>query len=148
MIRLYVASSWRNQEYPAVVERLRAEGFEVLDWRNPRPGDHGFQWSSIDPHWQQWTVPQYIQALEHPRATHGAGSDYAFMVRADACVLLLPCGRSAHLEAGWFIGQGKPTYIIPASGGEPELMYALADAVCQNLDVAIRRLKLKFSEVV
>ena len=45
---------------------------------------------------------------------------------ADAFVLLMPCGRSAHLEAGWAIGAGKPTAIL-LSAGEPELMYKMAD---------------------
>ena len=29
------------------------------------------------------------------------------MQEADFCVLLLPCGRSAHSEAGWMKGNGK-----------------------------------------
>ena len=48
---------------------------------------------------------------------------------ADAFVLLLPCNRSAHLEAGWAIGRGKPTVIYTPEPSEPELMYLLADAV-------------------
>jgi nucleoside 2-deoxyribosyltransferase len=43
----------------------------------------------------------------------------------DACVLVMPCGRSAHLEAGFAIGAGKPTAIL-ISEGEPELMYKMA----------------------
>ena len=42
---------------------------------------------------------------------------------ADACVLVLPCGRSAHLEAGWFVGAGKPLHILQLDREEPELMY-------------------------
>jgi len=30
----------------------------------------------------------------------------------EACVLLLPCGRSAHLELGWAAGAGKRTVVI------------------------------------
>ena len=48
---------------------------------------------------------------------------------ADAGVLLLPCGRSAHLELGYLIGQGKPTSIL-LTDGEPELMYSLASRLC------------------
>ena len=46
---VYVASSWRNEQYPEVVKRLRDAGFNVYDFRNPPSGDHGFWWDSIDP---------------------------------------------------------------------------------------------------
>ena len=42
MARIYVASSWRNQYYPAVVTRLREAGHEVYDFRNPPHGGTGF----------------------------------------------------------------------------------------------------------
>jgi nucleoside 2-deoxyribosyltransferase len=51
---------------------------------------------------------------------------------ADAGVLLLPCGRSAHLEAGYFVGSGKPLFVLLADG-EPELMYRMATRLCVNL---------------
>ena len=46
---------------------------------------------------------------------------------ADACVLLLPCGASAHLEAGWFSGAGKPVAVVAPEIREPELMYKCFD---------------------
>ncbi len=54
------------------------------------------------------------------------------MVWADACVLVLPCGRSAHLEAGYFAGAGKPLLILLADG-EPELMYKMASEIYTEL---------------
>lgn len=48
---------------------------------------------------------------------------------ADCCVLLLPCGRSAHFEAGYFWGAGKPVHILLAERNEPELMYLGATSV-------------------
>jgi hypothetical protein len=50
---------------------------------------------------------------------------------ADGCVLVLPCGRSAHLKAGWFVGAGKPLWIMldDASPIEPELMYKMSNRV-------------------
>ena len=45
-------------------------------------------------------------------------------------VLLLPCGRSAHLEAGWALGRRKPTCIVLGGGPvDPELMYLMADYI-------------------
>ena len=44
--QIYVASSWRNEYYPEVVEKLREAGHDVYDFRNPPSGDPGFKWSS------------------------------------------------------------------------------------------------------
>ena len=50
---------------------------------------------------------------------------------ADTCVMLLPCGRSAHLEAGYMKGRGKRLIIFYANNAreEPDLMYLLADHI-------------------
>jgi hypothetical protein len=42
----------------------------------------------------------------------------------------MPCGRSAHLEAGYFVGAGKPLYIVIYDPCEPELMYKMATQIC------------------
>lgn len=39
-------------------------------------------------------------------------------------------GRSAHLEAGYFVGAGKPLFILILEKCEPELMYKMATAIC------------------
>ena len=52
---------------------------------------------------------------------------------ADTCVLVMPSGRSAHLEAGYMIGQDKPTLVYMPEMSEPELMYLLADRVVNNI---------------
>jgi len=129
-MKIYVASSWRNYYQPEVVTALREDGHEVYDFKKPAPGDNGFSWSEIDPDWQNWTNEQYLQALEHPIAQAGFKSDFDAMKWADACVLVLPCGRSAHTEAGWMQGRGKPTIILlDSTVVEPELMYKIYHSV-------------------
>lgn len=125
-MKIYVASSWRNDFQPAVCKLLRDGGNEVYDFRNPSPGNTGFAWSEIDPNWRQWTMDEYIKNLDHPISENGFKLDFDAMKWADACVLVLPCGRSAHTEAGWFKGAGKKVYAYVHSG-EPELMYKLFD---------------------
>lgn len=133
--RIYVASSWRNPHQPSVVEALRGDGHEVYDFRNPFNGVGGFAWSEIDPDWQRWSAADYRRLLTtHPIAARGFVSDLRAMQWADTCVLVLPCGRSAHLEAGWFCGQGKRTIILTRDGEEPELMALLATDICIALD--------------
>lgn len=51
---------------------------------------------------------------------------------ADTFVLVLPCGRSAHLELGWACGQGKQTLIL-LDKMEPELMVKMVDHLCVSL---------------
>jgi hypothetical protein len=134
MAKIYVASSWRNAYQPEVVKRLRAEGHEVYDFRNPPHGRGGFKWAAIDPDLQNWSTGQYIEGLKHQIAEDGFKSDYDAMLWADTCVLVLPCGRSAHAEAGWMKGAGKKTIIYIPEAQEPELMYKLFDAVVDKME--------------
>jgi len=138
-MKIYVASSWRNDHQPAVVSDLREAGHDVYDFRHPREGDNGFHWSEIDPSWITWTRAEYRDALHHPVAQAGYVKDLAAMEWADAFVLVQPCGRSAHLELGWACGRGKRTIILLADG-EPELMAKMADHICCDIDEVIAAL--------
>lgn len=141
MARIYVASSWRNPHQPSVVHTLRAAGHEVYDFRNPFNGVPGFAWSEIDPDWQEWSARRYRELLTtSPIAARGFISDLRGMQWADTCLLVLPCGRSAHLEAGWFCGQGKRTVILTRDGEEPELMALLATDICIDMDEVLATL--------
>lgn len=136
MSRIYLASSWRNPKQPELVTWLRDCGHDVYDFRNP-PTCSGFGWSEIDPNWQQWDINQYINALSTAVANRGFHADYDGMEWADTCVLLLPCGRSAHIEAGYMAGRGKNVGIlIEDCAFEPELMYKLANVFKSRYDLA------------
>lgn len=135
MSRIYVASSWRNQYQPDIVRDLRSDGHEVYDFRNPFNGVPGFAWSEIDPKWGAWSAAEYRHLLTtHPIAARGFMSDLRAMQWADTCVLVLPSGRSAHLEAGWFCGQGKRCVILTRDGEQPELMALLATDICVSVE--------------
>lgn len=131
--RIYLASSWRNEIQPMLVEELRDWGHEVYDFRNPQlgPGKRGvgFHWETIDPNWMNWTAEQYRDALKHQEAKEGFASDLEGMEWADTCVLLLPSGRSAHAEAGWMAGQQKRVIVATFGPTQPELMYLLFDRI-------------------
>ena len=124
-MRIYVASSWRNDYQPDVVATLCTLGHEVYDFRNP-PHRAEFGWDEICTNWQDWDIEEFREALSHPLAEAGFASDFRAMQWADALVLVMPCGRSAHLEAGWAVGAGKPTGILLIDRDEPELMYKMA----------------------
>ena len=135
MARIYVASSWRNQHYPEVVERLRAAGHEVYDFRHPPHGGNGFRWTEIDPvALTDWGFADYAEGLHHPLAERQFAADLEALEWADTCVLVLPSGRSAHTEAGWMAGAGRRVVAYIPEMVEPELMYKLFDAVVGTID--------------
>lgn len=139
-MKIYVASSWRNDRQPEIVEALRAAGHEVYDFKNPGPGKKGFAWSDIDPNWKQWTNREYRDALGHPIAKDGFSNDFDAMRWADACIMVMPCGRSAHVEAGWMQGSDRPVIVLQEKEAEPELMYKLFELVTDSLEEAIEHL--------
>jgi len=132
LMKIYVASSWRNEHQQSVVKELRDNGHEVYDFKNPEPYT-GFSWSEIDPNWENWTNQEYFKSLTHPRAEQGFNSDFNAMKWADVCVLVLPCGRSAHTEAGWMQGQDKPTVVLIEGENEPELMYKIYSCITDSI---------------
>lgn len=153
-MKIYVASSWRNTYQPEVVKRLREAGHDVYDFRNP-PGGTGFAWKSVTDSGKDhtsWTLDEFTTALKHPIAVAGFNSDANALTSADACVLVLPSGASAHSEAGWAVGAGKRLLILlppeserdqfPKRGWEPELMYSWAEHITNDLSSIVHRLRL------
>jgi hypothetical protein len=128
-MKLYLASSWSNERYAAAVVMLRQNGHEVHDFREEAAG---FNWTQIDTRWTSWNAKQFRTALDHPIVREAFEQDHKAMRRAEACVLLLPCGRSAHIEAGWFAGAAKPVIAWLDGYDRPEVMYSLCNAICIN----------------
>ena len=135
--KIYVASSWRNQHYPEVITMLREAGHDVYDFRNPPSGDEGFKWNSVSEDYLVWTPQEYREQLKHPKAVRQFTNDIEAMESCGVCVMVLPCGRSAHTEAGWFAGKGKTTIAYIPEKQEPELMYKLFSVVCCSMDELI-----------
>lgn len=142
MSKIYVASSWRNEDQQRVVAILRKNGHEVYDFKNPKEGDNGFRWSEIDENWQSWTVEEYRKCLKHPIAETGFKSDFDAMKWADVFIGVQPFGRSASLEMGWACGQGKKTFLL-LDDGEPELMVKMIDHICVNMNEILHYLNTK-----
>lgn len=140
-----MASSWSNEYQPRIVAFLRERGHEVYDFRNPeRKTD--FRWSQISGNWEKMETDEYLDALEHPLAEAGFRSDFDAMRQADVCVLVLPCGASAHSEAGWMKGAGKKVIVYRNRPQRPELMYKLFDGIFPTAADVARFLK-EFDEM-
>lgn len=85
-----------------------------------------------------WTPERYREELNtNPLAVKQLHNDVEAMKACDACVLVLPCGRSAHTEAGWFCGAGKKVVVYIPCKQEPELMYGLFDGVATTIEEVI-----------
>ena len=111
---IYIIGSLRNPGIPKFANELEAQGFEAFaDWYQPGPGADDF--------WRDYSKERgrsYKEALK----SHGANQIFDFdkyhLDRTDASVMLMPAGKSGHLELGYTIGRGKPGYIL--FDGEPE----------------------------
>lgn len=135
-MKIYVASSWRNKAVGDVVHVLRGHGHSVYDFREDDEDGAAFNWSDIDPNWQKWTPDDFVKNIGHPRADAGFNRDFAALKAADAVVLVMPCGRSAHLELGYAVGAGKRTAILLANG-EPELCYRMVDCLTPHVALVL-----------
>lgn len=130
--RIYLASSWRNPNQPALVEWLRKAGHEVYDFHNPPTGGD-FSWddrSLWGQDWSQASAETHRTALAHGIVKQTMVNDGAAMRWATTGILLSPCGRSAHMEIGYMIGLGKLAVNVIAAGTEPEVTTTLCHAQC------------------
>ena len=115
-----------RERIQAVAERLRLEGHDVFDdWLSPGP--------HADEQWQEYEAVRgrsYKEAIYGHHASTVFGFDFDHLMESEAVVMVLPCGKSGHLEFGWAIGFGKPGYIL--FDQEPErydIMYRFADDI-------------------
>ena len=129
MLKIYVASSWKNTFYTQVVERLRAQGYDVYDFRAD-----GFGWHEIDENWRLWTPAQMLDAHQHPSAFRHYQQDLAALTGADVVVAVLPFGLSAGMELGYAVGTGKYTVVYAPAILEADLMLKMADAVTVDFE--------------
>jgi hypothetical protein len=138
-VRIYAASSWRNARQQEVVAALRIFGHDVYDFRNPAPGDTGFGWRQCATEEQLKDPARFRdEVLSHPVARAGFAKDMNALRVAEATVLVLPCGRSAHLELGWATGAGQRTIVmLDTPMSEPELMYLMNTTICASLGEVI-----------
>lgn len=138
MKKLYVVGSLSNPEIPVFAERLRAAGFDVFDdWFSPGP--------ETDKFWTQYEKGKrrsYIEALNGKAAAHNFGFDLRHLQAADIVVLVMPAGKSAHLELGYAIGLGKPGYILmPEEPEKWDLMHRFATGIYSDEGELISAIK-------
>ena len=92
--------------YVCGIDAAMVELVKVYDFRNPPSGDPGFKWSSVSEDYMEWTPAEYRDMLQHPKAERQFHNDIEAMEACDTCVLVLPCGRSAHTEPEMVVRRG------------------------------------------
>jgi len=138
MKTVYLIGSLRNPEIPIIGDALREAGFDVFDdWFAAGP--------IADDSWQEYEKGRgthYKEALNGYAAKHVFEFDLFHLNRADIGVLVLPAGKSGHLEIGFLAGQGKPTFVLFKE--EPErwdVMYQFMNGVFFHKEDLLRELK-------
>ena len=137
---IYLIGSLRNPEIPVIGKALRTVGFDVYD-----------DWWSASEDADDWLQAYYkSRGFTHKEMLHSYASKHIFELdlrhlnRAHIGVLVMPAGKSGHIELGYMIGQGKPGYIL--FDKEPERydqMHQFAQDVFYSTEEMVNELKLK-----
>lgn len=133
MKKVYVIGSLRNPEIPKIGNDIRAAGFEVFDdWHGAGP--------EADDEWKRYEQERgrsYLDAIDGHHAWHVFNFDKYHLDTADIGLLVLPAGKSGHLELGYLIGQGKPGFILIEDLDRWDVMYRFATKISDDLSVLI-----------
>lgn len=107
---IYVIGSLRNKKVPVIGNQLRAlnKDWEIFDsWYAPGP--------HADDYLRNYCKAKgmsYKETLQDWAATHVFAFDKKHLSRATDVVMVMPSGKSGHLELGFAIGRGKRGYIL------------------------------------
>lgn len=139
---IYLVGSLRNPQVPIVAEALRQPGLEVFDdWYAAGP--------EADDCWRDYEKfrgHNYMQALKNWAAVDVFEFDKRHLDRSDGGVLLMPAGKSGHLELGYLRGQEKPTFIL--FDEEPERFDVMHQFASGGVFFDIANLKQAIKEIM
>lgn len=137
---IYIVGSLRNQEIPLVANLLDSLGIEAFaDWWGAGP--------EADDWWKTYNEDRsidYFDALKGYAAQHVFAFDKFHLDRCDAALLVLPAGKSGHLELGYMVGCGKPAFVLAddqLGKDRWDVMLAFASEVFKNKDVMVEYFK-------
>ena len=131
-MKLYLASSWKNETLVKEWMNILIKNGHVVDvFCDSSSGRYVFHFSEIgDP-----SELDAINFLDDPRTRKAFKEDKKWIDWADVCLLILPAGKSSHLEAGYAKGSGKILIIWQEEypKGEFDVMYGFADLVTDSV---------------
>jgi nucleoside 2-deoxyribosyltransferase len=136
-LRIYVASSWRNKLLDTVFAALNKMNHVAYDFRHADT-TAAFSFKNLGA--KDITAPETARALIHAAPARAQlQRDLDAIQSCDVLILLNPCGRSAHFEAGMAVQMGKRVVVLQDKN-EPDLLYATADRVVTSLNEMLNAL--------
>lgn len=128
-MKIYLASSFRHvNEVRVLADKIRFYNHDVYCFCDEK--ETAFRLSTKireNDRYQQFTPKS---ALKNGDVFLLGLENWNKLVDADIVIVALPCGRSAHLEAGWAKGREKKVYVYgPMVVGEFDAMYVMVDGV-------------------
>jgi len=143
-IYAYVIGSLRNPKVTEVAAQLRQAGLEAIDdWMAAGP--------EADSYWQQYEIQRghtFAEALHGKAAENVFNFDRSWIDLADCGVLVMPSGRSGHLELGYMAGQGKQTFILQTEDPERyDVMPQFATKVVGSVDELVKELSCESASI-
>lgn len=136
MKKIYLASSWKNSSLVMEIKKtLASRGHSVDAFCDQSDGRFVFSFDLL-PDVQKLNAET---VLEEEIVKKAFEEDKKWLDWADTCLMILPAGNSAHLEAGYAKGSGKDL-IIYREGfpeGEFDVMYGFADLVTDDMNRVI-----------
>jgi hypothetical protein len=144
-MKVYIATSWKNEAAALRMARLlRRDGHEVDCFCDPSSGRYVFHWTEMVDDPEELGKHDAVSFLGDPRVQRAFREDKTWIDWADAVVMMMPCGNSAHIEAGYAKGRGKRLFIWgPWPKGVFDVMYGFADQVFRHTELAELREALK-----
>jgi hypothetical protein len=139
MRKIYLVGSLRNTIIPEIAEALREDGHEVFDdWHGAGP--------KADEHWREYENYRgrsYLEAINGKAAQNICAFDRTNILASDTVILVLPAGKSGHMEIGLAVGARKNTHILLDKDYDRwDVMYALVNGVWNNLSLMRRALRV------
>jgi nucleoside 2-deoxyribosyltransferase len=136
--QIYLIGSLRNPLITDLGNALRKEGFSIFDdWM--AAGEHA------DDSWRDYEKGKghsYKEALAGKAAQHVFEFDKRNLDESEAAVLVMPAGKSAHLELGYMAGKGKRTfYYMEEEPDRYDVMLQFCDYICFGYNDLLECLK-------
>ena len=141
MAKIYLASSWKRKETVSVMHDILVKrGHEADSFCRTDSKRVSFNWDELVEIMYNEGIDirsaNAIRMVDHWRVKEAFKEDKKYIDWADTLIMLMPCGRSAHLEAGYAAGTGKKLYIIGGfEPGEFEVMYGFGDGMYEYNDI-------------
>lgn len=135
---VYMIGSLKNDKIPQIAREIRElrKDFEVFDdWFSPGPEADDF-WRNFE----KVRGSTYKQALRNYAGKHIFEFDKFHIDRADIGILIMPAGKSGHMELGYLIGRCKKCFVYFEE--EPERWDVMYQFVLENGEICFSKEEL------